>query len=355
MSHIRVLILSRYGFLGASSRVRSMQYIPFLERNGVQVDVAPLFDDNYICTLYKGKRSAGRIIRNYFGRFRDILGCKKYDIAWIEKEFWPWAPSMIELLSVKMCRAVIVDYDDAVFHRYDQHRSSLVKKVLGGKHDVLMRRADLVTAGNDYIVARARAAGARRVEYLPTVVDKDRYRSRNIARTGRLTFGWIGTPVTAPYLKSVAPVFAKLSRRFDIRCVAIGARSDQLAGTPFEVRDWDHDTEVRDISALDVGIMPLPDTDWARGKCGYKLIQYMACRLPVIASPVGVNRDIVHENVNGFLAGGEDEWEHAASRLIKDHDLRRQMGREGRMLVEREYSLQVHAPRLLAMMRSLVG
>src|SRR6056297_1871598 len=104
---------------------------------------------------------------------------------------------------------------------------------------------------------------------------------------------------------------------------------------------------------MDIGVMPLPDTPWMRGKCGYKLIQYMACGLPVIASPVGVNAEIVEHGVNGFLVGTDEEWKSALTILLKDPDLRRRMGREGRKKVEREYSLQVQGPRVARLLREV--
>jgi glycosyltransferase involved in cell wall biosynthesis len=235
----------------------------------------------------------------------------------------------------------VADYDDAVFHRYDAHWSRLVRWLLGGKIDAVMRRADCVTAGNSYLARRALDAGATDVQLLPTVVDLDRYPSPPAMKTGaEVVIGWIGSPATAHYLAPLREVLAALASRHRVRCVAIGARPDQVAGTPFESRPWAEDTEVDMLRELDIGIMPLPDAPWERGKCGYKLIQYMACSLPVIASPVGVNVEIVDGGVNGELAGTDQEWEQSLERLVGDATLRQRMGRAGRRRVEERYSLQ---------------
>jgi glycosyltransferase involved in cell wall biosynthesis len=146
-----------------------------------------------------------------------------------------------------------------------------------------------------------------------------------------------------------------MAARASIACVAIGAREDQVADGPFLAKPWSEADEVRSLKGLDIGIMPLPDEPWTRGKCGYKLIQYMASGLPVVASPVGVNGDIVRHGENGFLASTEREWNEALSRLIADPDLRRRMGALGRRRVEREFSLKVQAPRLERLVRSVAA
>lgn len=234
-----------------------------------------------------------------------------------------------------------------------RHSFSIVRTTLGKKIDAIMRRADLFIAGSSYLADRARRAGARRVEIVPTVVDIDRYpAARREASANSVVIGWIGSPKTAHYLLSVKRL---LSRMTGISCVAIGAREDQVAGGPFKAKPWSEATEVDLLRRVDIGIMPLPDEPWTRGKCGYKLIQYMACGLPVVASPVGANTDIVRHGENGFLASTEGQWVEALARLVARPDLRRRMGSAGRELVESNFSLQVLAPRLEGLLRSLVA
>jgi glycosyltransferase involved in cell wall biosynthesis len=213
----------------------------------------------------------------------------------------------------------------------------------------------MVIVGNDYLGDRARQAGARRVELLPTVVDTSRYTVTLTAPSRPLTIGWMGSPSTATYLHFVAPVLQRMIDSYGLRVVAIGANPDQLRGLPFEVRSWSEELEVEEIQRFDIGIMPLPDEPFERGKCGYKLIQYMACGKPVVASAVGVNTILVRHGINGFLARTELEWLEAFECLVNDPPLRHRMGTSGRMLVECEYSLRATAPRLAGLLRSVAS
>jgi glycosyltransferase involved in cell wall biosynthesis len=270
--------------------------------------------------------------------------------VWIEKELLPWVPAFAEFMLLPRGVRVILDYDDAVFHRYDMHASVAVRAVLGQKLDKLMARADLVLAGNGYLAERARQAGAKRVAIVPTVVDLERYCPTSHELEGPVTVGWIGSPNTAPYLDQVKPVVNALAAGGRIRAVAIGARQDQVDGSAFEAVSWTEESEVDHLARCDIGIMPLTDTPWERGKCGYKLIQYMALALPVVASPVGVNTTLVGPD-SGFLARDEKEWRAALLSLASDAGKRRMQGAAGREKVAKEYSLQVWAGRLSGLLR----
>lgn len=352
---MRVLLLSRYARLGASSRLRSHQYLPYLSQAGFDVTVAPLFGDDYVRGLYNGNISKLAVLKAYFARLRFISKARQFDLVWVEKEMLPWVPSWIELALLPKNIPLVVDYDDAVFHRYDQHRLSLVRKLLGRKIDAVMRRADVVIVGNEYLSERAKQAGASRVELLPTVVDANRYAVIEKEGTSPVTIGWIGQPSTAGYLDQLAPVLKKMIAKHSVRVVAIGPKSTQLQHLPIEVRPWSEGTEAAEIQQFDIGIMPLSDDLWEKGKCGYKLIQYMACGKPVVATPVGVNKMIVRQGVNGFLANTEAEWCDAIDVLCRDPALRKRMGDEGRKIMEQNYSLQVAAPRLAKLLRSAVN
>jgi len=351
---MRMLMLPRYDAMGASSRLRMLQYAPMLRKHGVGVDIAPLLADGYVSDLYAGCVSKSKVVRAYLRRLGHLLSSRRHDMLWVEKELWPWLPDWLERLPVSRKPALVVDYDDAVFHRYDQHRSRLVRTLLGSKIDAVMHHADLVTAGNDYLADRARSAGCRNVQWLPTVIDLERYpQPTPRPHSDDVVIGWIGSPSTAEYLRPLAPAMDALARNHRIRCVAIGARPDQLAGTPFRGRPWRENEEVAQLQSLDIGIMPLPDAPWERGKCGYKLIQYMACGLPVVASPVGVNTNLVQPGINGELATTPEKWVAALDRLIASPERRTAMGAAGRRQVEQIYSLQAQTPRLLEMLRDV--
>jgi glycosyltransferase involved in cell wall biosynthesis len=213
-----------------------------------------------------------------------------------------------------------------------------------------MSRAAVVIAGNDYLAAYARESGATNIQFVPTVVDLDRYKVSNRKPNDIFTIGWIGTPWTARYLPAIAPALNEACREGRARVLLIGSGEIKLDGVPVEVRSWSESTEIENIQSIDVGIMPLPDEPYERGKCGYKLLQYMACGRPVIASPVGVNRQIVDDGVSGLFASTLTDWTDAIAKLRQNHELRRSMGAAARLKVEGTYSLQVQAPRVLAIL-----
>lgn len=350
---MRVLLLSRYGELGASSRVRFLQYLSYFRAHGADVSVAPLFPDAYVRSLYEGGSRWWEVFSGYLRRVAVLLGARRFDVVIIEKELFPFMPAVAERLLCAVGVPCVVDYDDALFHRYDLHPSALVRRMLGGKIDAVMRHASAVLVGNAYLAERARQAGASRVELIPTVVDTERYQPRENPQHKTPVIGWIGTPKTSQYLEPLLPVFETLQAEMPMRVVAVGARPEDFAGTPVETLPWSEATEVESIQQFDIGIMPLADSPWERGKCGYKLIQYMACGVPVVASPVGVNAVIVKPGENGLLAR-DDEWKQRLATLIENPELRRSYGFRGRKDVEEWYSLKIQAPRLLNTIRAAI-
>jgi glycosyltransferase involved in cell wall biosynthesis len=291
----------------------------------------------------------------YARRVRDAFARRDAAVLWVEYELLPWLPFAFERLLLGESRPLVVDYDDAIFHRYDQHGSGVVRALLGNKIDRLMRRAEVVIAGNDYLADRARQAGARRIEVLPSVIDLARYRQKDAsAAHPGLRVGWIGSPSTTPYLRSLEPVFRSLGDVPGLAVVNIGGTPWQPEGIAVENLAWSEETEVRDMLGFDVGVMPLPDEPWARGKCGFKLIQYMGCGLPVVASPVGANAQIVEHGRTGFHATSPAAWSQALRALAADPALRTRMGAAGFERCRAHYSLEAVAPRLVAIFRDVL-
>jgi glycosyltransferase involved in cell wall biosynthesis len=346
---MRILVLTRYERLGSSSRVRFYQYIPYLQTHGVEVIVSPFFTDVYVKRLYTGQAvSKIDVLKAYIKRFLVLAGSARYDLLWIEKELFPWLPAWFESLLSLLKIPYVVDYDDAVYHRYDMHPSPLVRRLLGRKIDRVMHHAALVIVGNEYLAERASQAGVRRVEILPSVVDVESYRTKEAATGLPFRIGWIGSPVTAPYLEGVVEALTKLSHEMDIHITLIGAKEvSPFKNIPTTSHSWSEELERSIGEMFDIGIMPLIDGPFERGKCGYKLVQYMAAGLPVIASPIGVNNQIVRPGENGYLAASPTEWLDAFRKLGSDTGLRLKMGKTGRQQAEQLYNLSVTAPRLL--------
>lgn len=353
----RILFLTKYARAGASSRYRTYQYLPGLHGAGFDCEVAPLFDDRYLTKKYElGRAALSDVVFAFLRRVGQMLRVRRFDLVVIEYELLPYSPALPERWLEWLGVPYAVDYDDALFHQYDQHKRLLVRTLLGGKIARVMQGARLVIAGNDYLAAYARENGAAWVEVLPTVVDPRKYEPRlpsssAASGTSPFTIGWIGSPATAKYLASIAPALRHMCAKHDATVRLVGSGPIALEGVPLEVLRWSEAGEAADIRSFDVGIMPLPDAPWERGKCGFKLIQYMACAVPVVASPIGANRQIVHHGRNGYLASSQDDWVEALGRMARDPVDRTRMGQEGRRMVEAQYSLQATGPvlaRLLA-------
>jgi glycosyltransferase involved in cell wall biosynthesis len=355
---IRVLVLTKYGSLGASSRLRFLQYLPWLQRLDISVTALPLLSSEQLQSSYNnGTYKLLPLMKSYVSRCYVLLQRRHFDVVWIEKEALPWCPLWLELALLRSTPYVL-DYDDAVFHNYDRHSNAWVRHLFGSRLDGLMASAAVVVAGNQYLAQRARDAEAHRIEILPTVIDLVRYpHGLEAAVFNRvihdpLRIIWVGSPSTVRYLQLLQEPLQTLAKSQPFILRVIGGKIEDLFGLPVETIPWAEHTEVENIRACDVGVMPLIDDPFERGKCGYKLIQYMACGLPVVASPVGVNCQIVEHGVNGFLAETPEEWGQALGTLLADADLRQRMGMAGRLKVEQQYSLQVTAPKLIELLRA---
>ena len=352
---MHILLLSRYSQLGASTRLRFLQYIPYLTTVGLCVDHQALLNDKYLYDLYSNNSIKKYILPAYFYRLIHLLKLSRYKLIWIEKELFPYFPAIFERFLHHLKIPYVVDFDDAIFHMYDQNQNHFVRFLFGKKIDFVMKCSTVVVAGNNYLADQAVRAGSSNVVLIPTVVDFDRYRdvyrNRSIEET-TIKVGWIGIPKTIHYLLELAPLFKTLQSRFKLEFVAIGANPTDVSNSVIHALPWSEASEVELLSQLDIGLMPLPNGLWERGKCGYKLIQYMACGKAVIASPVGVNNEIVSHGVNGLLASGLDQWQNALEQLILDVDLRKRLGNAARTTVEEKYTLQVQAPLLLEVLKS---
>jgi len=346
---MKIVLFSRYDTLGASSRMRSFQYLPFLKSNGIEVIVLPLFGNDYLNTLYKGKRRPlTLIIRAYIKRIIDLLKNRKADLIWIEKELLPFLPYWLEKVLLKK-KMYLLDYDDAIFHKYDLHKNSIVRWLFSKKIDKLMNNSRIVICGNSYLEKRAKFAGAKKVEILPTVINTEKYILKNIQETelSVIRIVWIGSPSTESYLNLLKTPLINLAKIIKFKLIIIGANKFKLEGIDIEFIEWNESSEVKDISDCHIGIMPLIDSPWEKGKCGYKLIQYMACGLPIVGSNIGVNSEIIDHGKNGYIANNDNEWVEYLLLLIQSKTKRREMGLNGFLKVEKKYCLKVTAPKLI--------
>ncbi len=349
-------VLTKYGDLAAATRQRFRQYEPYCAGRGIALTYAPLFDNDYLSDVLKGKQKPIRTaVQSYMRRLKQMAEARHADGCLVHCDLLPYVPALFETVLFRPKGPLIYDFDDAIFHQYDNHRNAFVRGALGEKLKPLLRRADLAICGNPYLEQYARQY-CQKTMVIPTVVDAEAYcPALHDENRPAVTVGWIGSPSTWKFVEPYVEGFARLAKSENLKFLVVGAGRNVRALEGFEFADWSEEGEVGLIQRMDIGIMPLPDEPWARGKCGYKLIQYMACGLPVVASPVGVNTNIVAHEKTGYLATTEDEWHVALRSLTRSGDLRLQMGTAGRAKFESEYSTAVHGPRFAEALSDLLS
>jgi len=269
----------------------------------------------------------------------------------LEYELLPYFSAIFEYLLAKRGIRYIVDYDDAIFHQYDMSQNILIKLLLKKKIVHVITYASEVIVCNNYLKSYAIKYNSN-ITTLPTVVLLDSYKKEmeRFKKEERNSFiiGWIGSRTTSVYIIELLPVMAKIIREYqNIKFHLVGFDSSLLTAEEIEkyhivVIPWREENEIREILRFDVGIMPLHDDPWSRGKCGFKLVQYMSCKKPLIASPVGLNKSIVKNGTNGYLAKNSDEWFDAISKLYIDMDLKKEMAENNFEKVEKEFNFFIN-------------
>ena len=328
---------------------------------GIQCKQEYLFSDKYLSFKYSGNPAfIWEALKGYLKRIFSFFSIHNYEVMVVEKELFPYLPFFFDNLFFKKGIPSILDYDDAIFHNYDQHRSVLIKILLRDKIQKVMRLATVVSTCSEYIVRYARNAGAKKIIQIPTVVDLTKYCEKKYcdSKVNQVVIGWIGSPSTSRYLISVKKALEKVARSYPISLVIVGAENQfipEFEGISAKIVNWSEETEVDLIRSFDIGIMPLSHDQWSKGKCGFKLIQYMACGIPPVASPVGQNNKIIDHGITGFLAESTEEWIQALNELISNPNLRQTMGAKGRKKVEQNYSLDIIQPKYLHLIQGVLN
>jgi glycosyltransferase involved in cell wall biosynthesis len=350
---IKVLGLALYGPLAASNRYRLGQYVVGLRGLGIDLQIRHLLGDDYLRARFRGSElPIASMLKAGFERLVDLFHQSDYDLIMLQCELIPFMPGWIERALIR--KPYIYDFDDAFYLKYRSRRMGVFKRLIGGKFDTVMGGAAAVTAGNNVLTDYSKRFN-NNTHHLATVVDAKRYLPYISNRgTPFFTIGWIGSPTTAPYLADLIAPLSALGQEGAVKFIVIGGSAPKIPNVSVVEIDWHEHTEVDLINSFDVGVMPLPNDDWARGKCAFKLIQYMACAVPVVASPVGANVDVVSTEC-GLLASSHHEWLEAL-RLLRDRPVTRgKMGDAGRARVEQHYSLQQNLPLLAGVMREVAS
>jgi len=328
---MKVLFLIQ-GFSVAASRYRVLQYIPYLESRGVEAEVR----------LYP------RTLKENFRFFKEL---SQYDIVFLQRK--RFSQPRLALLR-KKAKRIVYDFDDSVMYRNSKAKDPL-SSTRRRRFIQMAKNSDFVIAGNEFLKSQVLPLN-QNVDVIPTAIIGERYQLKTYpAQPGRVVLGWIGDHGSIHYLEKMKPIFERIGERYPQVELKI------VCDTFFDCdrmkvikKNWSSEEEVADLQGFDVGLMPLVDDPWSWGKCGLKIIQYQGVGVPVVCTPVGINKDLVEDGANGFWAKTPREWEEKLSLLIKNPKLREQMGREGRRRVLKNYTNEVCAPRLFSILTRMV-
>lgn len=355
---MNVLVLSPYPREGASFRFRILQYLPSLEAAGIHCTVrcfltSPEFERVHQPRQYLVKGKA--VVAGTMRLAASLSKAKAFDVILVHRELYPLGVSWFERWLRRLDRPVILDVDDAIFLPQPHGDRTLGQFRNPAKVGRIAQASRLVIVSNEYLAHWFRRYNPS-IAIVPTAVDTDRFCPRPTARPdGPVTIGWIGSPSTGYYLAQLLPALERLRRLHQFTFKVIGAGAGfQSNGSPLVQQPWRLDREVEDFQSLDIGVYPLPDDAWAAGKGGFKSIQYMAAGVPVVASPVGMNTEIIRDGDNGFLARTVDDWVRILSHLLEDDELRVRIGSAGRRTAVEHYSTAVQAPRFVSYLREAV-
>ena len=357
MMRLLAIVPSIYD-VAPSQRYRLEQWEPLLRKDGVEITYAPFESEELHALLYK-PGNAGRklklVAESISRRFSLMRAVRDYDVVYILREAALLGPSFFERWIHRSGVPMVFDFDDAVFVSYRSPTNGYLSYLkFASKTKSICRMSAHVMAGNSYLAEYARQVNAN-VTVVPTTIDTEKYSVKNEADESEPpTIGWTGSFSTVQHLDTLRSALQRLAKQTKFRLRVIGTPTYKLDGVDVEAMQWRADTELKDLHAIDIGVMPLPDDNWSKGKCGLKALQFMALGIPTVCSPVGVNTEIIQDGENGFMAGSEDEWVEKLGRLVHSAELRRQLGRAGRRTVETKYSANVQAPRVFELLRSVV-
>jgi len=295
------------------------------------------------------------------GSLSRILACFiiwRYNSIFIQRlvlpHVYPFPEMLICMVARLLGKSLIFDFDDAIFATSPHRKKTLAEKFTDPNRVArVIAKCDTIIAGNAYLADYALSYN-NNVVIIPTSIDLDRYPVKRIInkKPGEpYVIGWIGMPGSLPYLNILKPVFQELAFRYEILVRIIGGQNYNCPGARVEHLPWSLQDEVSQILTFDIGVMPLTENEEARGKCGLKLLQYMAAGIPAVASPVSANKEIVTDGVNGYLADSLEDWMERLSILIRSTQLRQVMGSHGRETVAGRFSIQANLPSLIDVLR----
>jgi len=326
-----------------SQRFRFEQFLPYLEESGYTWEIASFLGENSWAIFYKPGNTllkAYLILKGYFKRILLLPRLSKFDHIYVHREFSPLGPPLLGwMISFVLKKSFIFDFDDAIWLPNHSDSNRLFKFLKPPSNALkLMKWSKINACGNSYLLQKAQTLNANNI-LIPTTIDTERVHNRiNTHLSKPLVVGWTGSHSTIKYLEELYPVFEKLNEKFDyrLRVIADFPPSFELPNVDFI--EWNPDSEIEDLLAIDIGLMPLPDDEWAVGKCGLKALQYMSLGIPPVLSAVGINAELIENGNQGYFCESLNDWELAISTLLSDESLIQKMGQQTRIIVEENFS-----------------
>lgn len=340
-----------------SQRFRFEQYLSFFESEGYVIEFHAFLSDKTWKTLYKqGSVFAKTIgmLGSFWRRFLLMFKLRSADIIFIHREASMVGPPVFEWIIAKILRKkYIYDFDDAIWlPNYSDTNAKFQRLKAYGKVKKIMKWAHAISAGNDYLAEFALQYNAN-ISIIPTTIDLENVHTQSTNQSvEKIVIGWTGTHTTMDYLEELVPILREIekSHTFSFRVISNQMPNFELKSLEFV--KWNKETEVEDLAKINIGVMPLTDTVWAKGKCGFKGLQYMALEIPAVMSPVGVNTSIVKDGKNGFLPNSPEEWKEILIKLLESESLRTEIGKAGLQTVKESYSVAANQSNYLNLLNA---
>jgi glycosyltransferase involved in cell wall biosynthesis len=342
-----------------SQRYRFEQYLEYFKSQGFDWELSEIITEKDDAVFYKPGnyvKKAFIILKSFKIRFKDLLRAKRYDVVFIQREALLIGSSFFEKQLSKRSN-VIFDFDDSIWlldTSPENKKFEFLKNP--DKTKINIQHAHTVIAGNAYLADYAKQFNKKTV-VIPTTIDTNFHKPKPELRGDKkIVIGWSGSISTIKHFEMSIPVLKILQKKYpnQITIHVIGQESYSNSEIDIISKSWSAQTEVDDINQFDIGIMTIPNDEWAKGKCGLKGLSYMACGVATVMSPVGVNADIIQHSVNGYLASNEQEWIDCLSLLIESSELRQRIGNKGRETVAQHYSVEANKEKYLAVLNSLI-
>ena len=355
---MKTLFIVPYPTEGPSNRYRVEQYLPFLKERGISYSLRPFISPEFFKILYKRGNRTKKLFYFLSGavkRFSDLVNAAKFDLIFVHIEAFPFGPPILEWLFSRLGKPIIYDFEDAVYLKDFKGTNRLMNFLrCPDKFYQILRLSSQTIVCNKYMKEYVYLYN-HNVTVIPTSIDTEKFKLANQNCDTKIpVIGWIGSHTTLHYLNPLRKVFASLAKKYDFYLKIIGGGENfSIPQVNIINEQWTLEKDVENFQKLDIGIYPLPNDERSKAKTPFKTIQYMSVGIPVVASKVGANTEIVRDGVNGFLVSNEEEWFEKLSILIENSQLRRDLGIAGRKTVEERFSLKVNKPKFIEVLEKV--